>query len=79
MAKAKAPVNTEGKVKVMLPRAPHGEAQEYFVCINGVGYLVPRGKESFVPPEVAEELDRSNVAVDKMYEDKEQRLAAARA
>ena len=79
MAKAKAPANVEGKVKVTLPRARAGEPEDYFVSVNGVGYLVPRGKESFVPPEVAEELDRSQVAEDKMYDDKEQRLAAARA
>ena len=69
---------TNGKVKVTLPRAHRGESESVYVGINGVGYLIPRGKEVEVPEEVAAELDRAQAAEDKMWEDKEKRLAAAR-
>ena len=36
--------------------------------INGVNYLLPRGKKSMVPPEVAEEIERSGRAADSFYE-----------
>ena len=39
-----------------------------FVAVNGVNYLLPRGKKSMVPKFVAEEIERSNRAADIFYE-----------
>lgn len=76
---ARKKVIKEGKVSVTLPRARIGEPEDLFVAINGVSYQIPKGKEVFVPEDVAEEIDRARTAEDAMYEDKEKRLAASKA
>lgn len=62
-------------VKITLPRARKGEAEDLFVSINGVNYLVPKGKTVEVPDFVAEEIRRAQAAEDYMFDDKEQRLS----
>ena len=59
------------KVKITLPRARHGEAEDLFVSINGVNYLVPKGKQTEVPVEVAEEIKRSQAADDYYHDQAE--------
>ena len=66
---AKANTNTEetkveetkvDKVEVYIPRGSNAnDDPNMFVSINGVNYLLPRGKNSTVPVEVAEEIARS--------------------
>ena len=64
MAKSK-----EGdRIPVTLARAQGHEDPNYFVSINGKSYLIPKGKTTDVPPEVAAEIERSNAAVDAMYD-----------
>lgn len=65
-----------GKVKITLPRAKKGEDPNLFVGINGVNYLVPKGKTSEVPPEVAAEIERAQSAEAYMY-DKADELKSA--
>ena len=79
MAKAVKSKPQEGKTNITIPRARRGEDEFYFVGVNGVGYQIPRGKEVTVPDFVAAEIERSQAAEDKMFEDKEKRLAEARA
>jgi hypothetical protein len=38
------------------------------VAVNGVNYLLPRGKKSMVPEFVAQEIERSERAADIFYE-----------
>ena len=47
------------RVGVYIPRGAAHEDPNVFVSVNGVNYLLPRGCESQVPPEVAKELERS--------------------
>ena len=47
------------RVKVFIPRAGAHEDPNFFVSVNGKNYLLPRGQESEVPPEVKDEIDRS--------------------
>lgn len=54
--------NKENWVKIHLPRAYAHEEQTMMVGINGKNYLLPRGKESLVPPEVAQEVNRALAA-----------------
>ncbi len=57
-----------GRVSINVPR---GEAQgdpNYFICVNGTAYLLPRGKTSEVPPEVAAEFYRAEKAKEAFYE-----------
>ena len=56
------------RVEVSIPRGGDREDPNYFVAINGVNYLLPRGRRSSVPPEVAAELARSERARDALDE-----------
>ena len=52
----------EKRVEVYIPKGYAGEEPNLFISINGVNYLLPRGKASFVPEHVARELVRSRKA-----------------
>lgn len=67
MAK-KDEIQTENKVEVMVPRTRGNNEANYFVGVNGVNYVLPRGKKSLVPDFVAEEIERSRAAEEAMYE-----------
>lgn len=56
------------RVEVYIPRGADREDPNFFVAVNGVNYLLPRGKKSMVPKFVADEIERSNRAVDIFYE-----------
>lgn len=48
------------RVEVFIPRGSNAnDDPNMFVSINGVNYLLPRGKKSTVPVEVAEEIARA--------------------
>ena len=60
---------SEGKrVEIAIPRGSDREAPNFFVAVNGVNYLLPRGKKSMVPEFVAKEIFRSERAADIFYE-----------
>ena len=50
------------KVEVFVPTGYVNEAPNLFVSVGGVNYLLPRGRTSLVPPEVAYEVERSRKA-----------------
>ena len=56
------------RVEVSIPRGGEREDPNYFVAINGVNYLLPRGRKSAVPPEVAAEIARAERARDALDE-----------
>ena len=56
------------RVEVFIPRGSDREDPNLFVGINGVNYLLPRGKKSMVPAAVAAEIERSMKAADTFYE-----------
>ena len=66
------------RVKIKLPRAKGSEPKELYVAVNGVNYLVPKGKEVEVPEFVAEEIRRSEAAAMFMDEEKDRLLAEAK-
>ena len=47
------------RVAITIPRGDKRDDSNLFVSVNGVNYLLPRGKTSLVPPEVAQEVRRS--------------------
>lgn len=51
-------------VSVFIPRAGANEDPNFFVSVNGVNYLLPRGKTSMVPPHIAYEIERSRKATE---------------
>ena len=54
------------RISISIPRGSEREDPNLFVGVNGVGYLLPRGKKSEVPPEVAGEIARSERARDAL-------------
>ena len=58
----------EKRVEVFIPRGADREDPNLFVGINGVNYLLPRGKKSMVPRAVADEIARSDLAAERFYE-----------
>ena len=78
MAAKKASIEVKERVSVALPRARHGEEENLFVGVNGVNYIVPKGRSVDVPDFVAEEIRRAQEAEDRMYAEKERLLEQAR-
>ena len=56
------------RIEVFIPRGADREDPNLFVGVNGVNYLLPRGKKSMVPQAVANEIARSELAADRFYE-----------
>lgn len=56
------------RVEIYIPRGSDREDPNLFVAVNGVNYLLPKGKKSMVPKFVAEEIERSNRAAEIFYE-----------
>ena len=54
------------RVEVSIPRGAERGDPNVFVGINGLSYLLPRGKTSSVPPEVASELRRAERARERL-------------
>ena len=55
------------RVEVFIPRGADREDPNLFVGINGVNYLLPRGKKSMVPAAVAKEIARGDLAAEHFY------------
>lgn len=66
------------RVEVMIPRTSGNNDPNLFVGVNGVSYILPRGKKSLVPPAVAAEVERAMAAQEKMYEEQEALLQKAK-
>ena len=67
--KPKAP----DKVQLFIPRGAKPDDPDVFISVNGVNYLLPRGKTSVVPDYVAAEYHRAEAAqarFDKTSEDR---------
>ena len=65
-------------VEVFIPRSSNAnDDPNMFVSINGVNYLLPRGKKSLVPVEVAEEINRSIKAQEALDQRIDEMLAAS--
>jgi hypothetical protein len=50
------------KVEVFIPRARGNEDPNFFVAVNGVNYVLPRGKRVMVPAHIADEIKRAEKA-----------------
>ena len=59
---AKKNMETEERIEVFVPKAMSRDDINLFVSVNGVNYLLPRGKKSLVPKAVAAEIERAREA-----------------
>ena len=78
--KASKPAQTpkENRVEIFVPKGYANDDPNFFVSVNGVNYLLPRGKKSMVPAHVADEIERSKKAQERMDENIEQMLEASK-
>lgn len=78
----KAPKATEtpkdNRVEIFVPKGYANDDPNMYISINGVNYLLPRGKKSTVPDFVAAEFYRSQRAQEKLDENIEQMLEASK-
>ena len=58
----------EERVDLFIPRGAVGDEPDLFISVNGVNYLLPKGKVSHVPQCVAAEYERSLRAQEQMDE-----------
>ena len=77
MAAAKAPANAEEKVEIYIPKGQANEDPNFLISVNGVNYLLPRGKKSMVPAFVAAEYNRSVEAQEALDQKMEELLEAS--
>ncbi len=57
----------ENRVEIFIPRGRSNEDPNFFISVNGVNYLLPRGKKSLVPECVAAEYNRAQEAEAALY------------
>lgn len=55
----------EKRVEVFIPKGFAGDDPNLFISVNGINYLLPRGKTSLVPAHIKKELERSRLAQDR--------------
>lgn len=65
-------------VEVFVPRGSANEDPNLFVSVNGVNYLLPKGKKSKVPAEIAHELERAQKAQELMDEHIDEMLESSK-
>ena len=58
----------DGMVDIFIPRGQDRDDPNYLVSINGVNYVMPKGKTSRVPQHVYDEIMRSREAEAALYE-----------
>lgn len=82
MAEKNTEATTEEKndtrVEVFIPKGYANDEPNLFVGVNGVNYLLPRGKTSLVPPAVAEEVKRAVRAQEMMDEHIDEMVSKAK-
>lgn len=55
------------KVKIRIPKHAANDDPNFYIAINGVNYLIPKGKEVEVPDFVRDEYERSEAAREAFY------------
>ena len=68
----------DNRVEIMVPKGYANDDPNDIVGVNGVNYLLPRGKKSLVPDFVAAEFYRSQRAQERVDENIEQMLEASK-
>lgn len=66
------------KVEVYIERAGANEDPNHLIGVNGKTYILPRGKTSLVPPEVAAEYERSKKAQRRLDETSDRLIELAK-
>ena len=76
---SKAPVKAkDNRVEVFVPKGYANDDPNLLIGVNGVNYLLPKGKKSIVPDFVAEEFNRTLAAQERLDQNMEQMLEASK-
>ena len=78
MATDKTKKPDEGYVELFVPKGYANDEPNHLIAINGVNYLLPRGKTSLVPQYVADEFHRSQQAQQAMDQRVDEMLEASK-
>lgn len=73
-----AEAQKEERVELFVPKGYAGEEPNLFISVNGVNFLLPRGKRSTVPAFVAAEYERSVKAQEALDNHIEEMLQASK-
>ena len=73
-----ATTNKEGYVDMFIPKGYANDEPNLFISVNGVNFLLPKGKTSKVPPYIKEEYERSQRAQEARDEKSEALLEKAK-
>ena len=68
----------DDKVEIFVPRGYANDEPNLLISVNGVNYLLPKGKTSKVPKHIAEEFHRSQKAQTKLDEHIDQLIEASK-
>ena len=73
-----AETEKDNRVELSIPKGYANDEPNLTISINGVNYVLPKGKTSMVPPFVKAEYDRYVRAAAKQDENIEKLLAASK-
>lgn len=68
----------EKKVKIHIPRGASNEDPNFYIKVNGVRYVLPKGKDHMVPAHIAYEYERSKRAREIQDENRAAMLESAK-
>ena len=68
----------DGKVELFVPKGYANDEPNHLICVNGMNYLLPRGKTSLVPKYVAEEFYLSQKAQEALDQRVDEMLEASK-
>ena len=68
----------DDRVEVFVPKGYANDDPNFYVSVNGVNYVLPRGKKSLVPAHIAFEIELSKKAEARLDEKVEQMLEASK-
>ena len=68
----------DNREEIFVPKGYANDDPNLFISVNGVNYLLPRGKKSKVPAHVAAEFYRSQAAQERLDKNMEQMLEASK-
>ena len=74
----KANTTADERVEIFVPRGYANDEPNVIVAVNGVNYVLPRGKTSKVPKHIAEEFQRSQKAQDALDKRVDELLEASK-
>lgn len=77
-AKAEPNAPSEERVDIFVPKGYANDEPNLMISVNGVNYLLPKGKTSKVPKHIAEEFYRSQKAQEALDKRVDEMLGASK-